>query len=197
MYDAAWLRERDDLVAAKGKGKLRTYWLEFTAKNNSRAGSSRSGSMDTSTEGSDDPDFEDGNAIHAELRKKAKWAMKVQANNLDEKMERLVDWNTDILARLLKQILARHRAMEKHQSTRASAATRDFVGQTVGSMVIDEVVEIIELPELHAASSRQHELVDEIELDTNVVSQLRSYIRTMASMYRGNPFHNFEHVCIL
>ena len=123
--------------------------------------------------------------------------MKMQASKLDEKMERLVDWNTDVLARLLKQILARHRALAKHPSTKASAATRDFVGQTVGSMVIDEVVEIIELPELHAAASRQHDLVDETELDPTVVSQLRSYIRTMASMYRGNPFHNFEHVCIL
>jgi hypothetical protein len=102
MNTAAWLCERDDLVAAKGKGHLRTYWLEF-AKKSSRGTSSRSGSL--STDGSDDPlaqrpDRDESKWIHAELRSKTKRAMKMQANKLDEKMERLVDWNTDVLVRL-------------------------------------------------------------------------------------------------
>jgi hypothetical protein len=120
--------------------------------------------------------------------------MKIQANKLDEKMERLVEWNTDVLVRLLKQIIARQRAHDRSKTKKGQeAASRDIV---LGGTVIDEVVEIIELPELDASASRQQESVDELELDPAVVQQVRTYVQTIAKMYRANPFHNFEHVSI-
>jgi hypothetical protein len=141
------------------------------------------------------PDPDDSKWIHAGLRSKTKKAMTMQANKLDGKMERLVDWNTDVLVRLLKQIIARQSAQERTETREGrEAASRDFVA---GDTVIDEVVEIIELPKLDASASRQQALIDEIELDPTVVLQVRTYIQTIATMYRANPFHNFEHVSIL
>jgi hypothetical protein len=34
-----------------------------------------------------------------------------------------------------------------------------------------------------------------IELDPAIVSQLHDYVKTIASMYRNNPFHSFDHAC--
>ena len=58
-------------------------------------------------------------------------------------------------------------------------------------MVIEEVAEIIELPEY--ASGRKVDL-SKIELDAVVLKEILDYVKTICSMYHDNPFHNFEHV---
>ena len=49
-----WLTKREDLIDAKGKGKLQTYWVECNTTN--RASTTRSSSFDIS---SDDNSLED------------------------------------------------------------------------------------------------------------------------------------------
>ncbi len=61
-------------------------------------------------------------------------------------------------------------------------------------MVLDEVKEIIELPEFDVSTMGiKHDNPDSIELDPEVSSQLRDYVVAIASGYHSNPFHNFEH----
>jgi hypothetical protein len=36
---------------------------------------------------------------------------------------------------------------------------------------------------------------ESIELDSDVVSQLRNYVNAIASRYQNNPFHSFDHAC--
>lgn len=58
--------------------------------------------------------------------------------------------------------------------------------------VLDEVEEIIKLPKFEARSSGKHQGIGS-KLRREVVEQLRLYVKTVAAMYRDNPFHNFEH----
>ena len=61
-----------------------------------------------------------------------------------------------------------------------------------GKIVVDEVAEIIALPQFSAEAINALAHADEIQLNQEVVSQLKDYIATIAHMYRKNPFHNFE-----
>lgn len=191
----SWARPREDLVRAKGKGELQTYWLEFATKSSP---STRTGSTTSSAEVSHmaSTDLDDSKWVHPGLRSNAKRAPKKQNKLLDEKLQRLVDWNSDVLCRILKQIVGRNRAMDKATKTKTSPveSSEDFIGRTVGATVIDEVVEIVELPELNALAAHHLYSHEEIMLDPIVVQQIRGYIHTIATLYRENPFHNFEHV---
>lgn len=60
-------------------------------------------------------------------------------------------------------------------------------------IVVDEVAEIITLPKFTAKSIKALDKANSVVLDEEVVSQMKDYINTIASMYRKNPFHNFEH----
>jgi hypothetical protein len=107
-----------------------------------------------------------------------------------EKHQRLISWNTDILARLLTQIIARRES--RHERPDAPERIRRLE-ESVGrdDTVLSEVTEVIMLPNFDATSNA----IDpsRIELSEDVVNQLRDYVQTLAAMYRENPFHNFEH----
>ena len=59
-------------------------------------------------------------------------------------------------------------------------------------MGIDEVVEIVNLPNFTAQTNPASEATETVELSPEVVSQLRDYVSHIAAMYRDNAFHSFE-----
>jgi hypothetical protein len=64
-----------------------------------------------------------------------------------------------------------------------------------GKTCLDEVIEAIALPKFDskaATGTSNHHLV---QISPSVVSALRAYVSIIASTYRDNPFHNFEHAC--
>jgi hypothetical protein len=89
------------------------------------------------------------------------------------------------------QIAARHAVTTKKSAVKGGNLSF-LLPNAAGSMVLDEVVEIIELPEY--PSSRTNEDSSSIALDPFVIKELHDYVSTIAAMYRDNPFHNFEHV---
>jgi hypothetical protein len=70
-----WVTKRDELVSAKGKGKMQTYWVD--PKNG--AGGSVTSSFSQPNESSK------GLSI------------------IDNKTQRLVNWNSEVLGRLMRQ----------------------------------------------------------------------------------------------
>ena len=102
---------------------------------------------------------------------------------MDEKIQRIVDWNTDVLLRFLKLVVARR---DKQQNSgEVDWNTESFVNTSI----LEEVVEIITLPNFSMATGdRDEEIVDD-----QVAKQLREYVHSIALMYRTNHFHNFEH----
>lgn len=121
---------------------------------------------------------------------------------------RLIDWNTDVLLRLLRQVVAKRNAAE-HTSfpgRRMSTISLDTLvsqeeqlvflkDKKTGSTVLDEVKEIISLPEVSCGNGKNIDL-DSVVLGNAVEKQLRDYVHCIASSYRSNPFHNYEHVSI-
>lgn len=101
---------------------------------------------------------------------------------VSDKTARLIEWNVDVLLRLLQQIVAR----------RDAADDEHFDGAILGNDTnpFDEVKEIISLPELN----RKQRDTTEAAISDAVVEQLRGYVAKIAALYNSNPFHNFEHV---
>lgn len=119
---------------------------------------------------------------------------------------RLIDWNVEVLLSLVKRVVAGrkltqcntasfslHEEESGEQVSSFEIGSREATG-TERTTALAEVKEIITLPNFDPLANEQVN-PDSIELDERVEQQLRAYITTVASMYRNNPFHNFEHAC--
>eukprot|EP00526_Cylindrotheca_closterium_P003860 CAMPEP_0113601554 /NCGR_PEP_ID=MMETSP0017_2-20120614/292_1 /TAXON_ID=2856 /ORGANISM="Cylindrotheca closterium" /LENGTH=1159 /DNA_ID=CAMNT_0000509857 /DNA_START=105 /DNA_END=3584 /DNA_ORIENTATION=- /assembly_acc=CAM_ASM_000147 len=182
-----WVKPRQDIVVAKGKGEMQTYWLlpqrELTV------------SVATSTEeGSDDT--EDLNAMmwmksnkNNDAGETGDETTKSSTPELDDKVQRLVDYTSDILLQILKKIVAKRgpNAKAAPAMERRIVALEESIGKA--GICLDEVEEIIELPNFDQAAYQ----TKDIEVSQEVVKQLVSFVKMVASMYQFNPFHNFEH----
>eukprot|EP00980_Cylindrotheca_fusiformis_P003630 scaffold814_cov100-Cylindrotheca_fusiformis.AAC.12 len=178
-----WIVRRNDTVVAKGKGEIQTYWL--LSEKDMEAGNS---SVDTKGMSA----LPVVNAMQPRL---AKTAMNVldPESSLPPKIKRLVDWNVDVLKRLLKQIIIKREETQTEQldiTHPQMMKTEMNIG--CDTYVLDEVVEIIRLPGYHNDVKYQQD-TSKIEIPKEVESQLRLYVSSIAAMHRGNHFHNFEH----
>jgi class 3 adenylate cyclase len=166
-----WLTPREEKVVAKGKGEMQTYWVAVGSSNN------KSSEDETST---DTDEEEDGNQLIDQMGNQ-NFNPRTSA-----KTSRLVRWNVDVLARLLKQVHARR----DDTNVAPLEAESDVTSYLSQETVLDEVKEIIHLPTFSGQTANDQ---DNVELDLVVIDQLENYVSTVASMYRDNPFHNFEH----
>jgi class 3 adenylate cyclase len=177
---ANWITPREEKVVAKGKGELQTYWLAV----GSTKDKSETASESVSSNGDVEHIFPQGNLSVGALLSKDETDYFVTA-----KTARLIEWNVDVLLRLLKQVEG------GRSSSRADSLNikpQSDHGRVSDRTVLDEVREIISLPTFNKrVHSTQN--VDSIELEPLVAVQLQAYIAAVASMYRENPFHNFEH----
>lgn len=95
--------------------------------------------------------------------------------------------------RLLKQIVARREACPVASPSEASAPNEARFQTETTLNTLDEVKEIIKLPNFDAKATMAQEDPENITLDPSVVEQLHDYVCNIAAMYRANSFHNFEH----
>jgi hypothetical protein len=121
----SWLTAREELVSAKGKGRLQTYWLN----------SNRSGSISTYSETSSD------------LGDK-QTSLGVGRNS--PKIQRLIDWNVSIFQALLEEIIAhRHSNLEGLSKKKViEPVTKEHKN------VRDEVVEKLLMPDYSSTAIR-------------------------------------------
>jgi hypothetical protein len=95
------------------------------------------------------------------------------------KTTRLISWNVDIMSKLLKQIAVRRKALGTDKVVFLDP--EDSYGYN--QMVLEEVKEIITLPRFN--KSLINNLDDtKVEMDTEVVEQLRHFVTTISSLYR-------------
>jgi hypothetical protein len=166
-----WLTPRADTVNAKGKGVLQTYWLRTQSKQKAGSVASSGGTHSSDNEGMVD----------------AAVPMNADAESL-LKRDRKVDWMTELLSEYLKQILAKRVVTPSSKGRQTFQISEDLIG-------INEVVEAIMLPRFDANKETSESDWHDVTIDPAVLSQLREYVSIIASMYRNNPFHNFEHAC--
>jgi hypothetical protein len=175
---------------AKGKGELVTYWLVIKSNSSgcqsSRSSESGTGSSQQNWE-EDEPQGTGTVAPTVSRRQSIKLVI--------EKTERLIDWNADVLCRLLQQIMV-CRCGSTSWTADADAFDFDSVDEIVlkggTTNPFDEVKEIIALPPLNQYKKFQN--TEDIHVPKIVVEQLRNYVSRIAAMYNNNQFHNFEHV---
>lgn len=188
-----WVVERDDKVVVRGKGEMQTYWLDIKVS-----------SGDSIESGDTDGSEEHLKTVAKSLQVSKTYIVKTG------RLQRMVHWNTDILARLLKQVVARRKVSEavkmkvktvrdkipttkKQDKDEVAAGTETVLGE-VKDTVLGEVKDIIEFPEFDAKAAQELEDHEPVELDDIVIEQLRDFVTLIADMYSlDNPFHNFEH----
>ena len=158
--------KRKDLVKAKGKGELQTYWLSSSSKQAKRqhsSGSSDAGSGRDSTNLSGSVSDIDTNAA-------------------DLKMRRLIQWNVDVLSRQLKRILAM-REVIPISSRKMTTEELEMGEHGTGNQVLDEVKEIIPL----SNKAQSYKLDPEsVVLPSKVVDQLTDYVSEIANLYHDD-----------
>jgi hypothetical protein len=168
-----WIAPRVDRVVAKGKGEIQTFWLSI-AREVKEASVAETDNQVSEAFLLEEREFE---IIDDNEKKKS-----------DEKTARLIDWNVDVLLRLLRQIVAR-RLSRQAQADASQVDESQFL--ETGHLVIDEVKEVITLPRYEAIS--RHFDPESVVLEDAVVEQLHAFVSNVAGMYHANAFHNFEH----
>ncbi|GKY99150.1 hypothetical protein MPSEU_000870500 [Mayamaea pseudoterrestris] len=174
-----WVTPREEVVVAKGKGVMSTFWLTFKADT---AVSSSGGSSKSGDDADDDDDCDAPVALKEDYQ---------VSNLVSDKIARLIEWNCEVLIRILKQIAAR-RLATAHLEVSDQTANENAYMQA-DTAVIEEVKEIISLPDFVRSKDDADVNIDSITIDSAVVDQVFNYVSNIAALYRNNHFHNFEH----
>lgn len=162
----SWLIKREDVVHAKGKGSMQTYWLALK----------EASTTETRSEGGS---VESNGSIVDGLEE------------FDNKSKRFVEWNSEILSKALKRVIARRigNKLAGFNHHKLSFPTEN----AFKCLPIDEVKEIIELPPFDKRVAQMQPDPDSIELSPKVTDQLRQLVDCISCLYHPNAFHNFEH----
>lgn len=169
-----WVTPREDLVDAKGKGKMQTYWMEpVKGVDTSSVGPSEGTDIEetflvTGSEDNSDPQY-------------------------SAKTQRLVNWNVDLFEGLLKNLIAHRAALSSEGKTSTEKVPLDVVALQNSTLPRDEVTEVIMLPEFVMKTADNRVGPNSVQLSEAVASDLRDCITTIVHGYRANPFHNFAH----
>jgi len=161
-----WFEKRDDKV--KAKGELQTYWLDVSLP----------------CHWDKDEITECGDFIWGEEKLRG-------TTVVYRKEDRLIDWNVEHLHRLLKEVSARRKALGLKKMT--APELKNIRYSKSGSTVLEEVKEVIALPEFDPKAAREQEDPQTVELHPTAVAQLHDYVVAISYLYHDNAFHNFDH----
>lgn len=184
-----WITRRHELVSVKGKGQLQTFWAK---------------SLPLIIEDTDQVETDKVEAYASVLSQPAGldyadvgvWGSTSLDSGEAMKMsvasgrDRLVEWNTDLLQGLLQKIVSKRNVSAKARS--GKSLVTESASDSTKIRYVDEITEVIEMPPFDERVVGDPQSVD---LGPTVRSQLREYVGVIASLYRDNAFHNFEHAC--
>eukprot|EP00980_Cylindrotheca_fusiformis_P031057 scaffold25755_cov147-Cylindrotheca_fusiformis.AAC.1 len=181
---SAWVLPRQSKISVKGKGEMQTYWLNIKAAKGMKRSKSKSGmsTLDETVEPSESSD--------QSSRKHSGNTADLEVVEVMSKTERLVEWNVEVLSPLLQQIIA-SRGGAAARSNPSLSEKEAIIG--TGETVLEEFVPIIPLKRFVADDLSKRQKASSIDIGEEAKTQLRTYLANVASMYRDNPFHNFEH----
>jgi hypothetical protein len=222
----SWLVPREDKIQAKGKGEMTTFWVKPSNGTGSSVGSSsvsqpsvcEARSVGSAVVVEDDDDMEDDDdKSDAELDHRRSSYISPRKDELSTHLQRMVDWNVEILLVSLKSVVARREATNtvapsalsmipglgmlsnlrnNHKNNGEGAGIVDDQEVDNGvSCPREEYAESIQLPRFDSNYSYARQVDPAtVELPKTVLHQLKDYVTTIACAYKNdNPFHNFEH----
>lgn len=189
-----WIQKRSDMISAKGKGDMQTYWL---------VGSDRAISGDSSSLHSSTSIGEVSNQSEQESRDSVLGTnAAAQALAADAKTQRLIDWNVESLLHLLRKVVIHRRSSTESNvcSSRMTRTNSPFLRASPSAVqlqYVDLLKESIDFPapkQRNDSSGDGQVEDDESLLPKTVVEQLHRYVCCLEEMHHNlNPFHNFEH----
>lgn len=177
-----WVEKREDKVIAKGKGELSTFWIKSVRDSSN---SQPDSSVQSSTEA-------DGIWAGAALLVDGK-------GDSEDTQERLIIWNVEMLKGLLLRVVASRLRRGKKKNKAGTTGSRDVLSNKEAAssenhgMVLDEVREIIMLPNFDSKLQGHDDVALQGELSREVETELYDFVQAIADNYHKNPFHNFEH----
>jgi class 3 adenylate cyclase len=197
-----WIRAREEMVEAKGKGRVQTYWVIPQASSAtpvfSKLGMLPAHSMAPLSANAphlfhlEGENTADGSLMWGDAKKLAHSQLVPKTE--DPKSERLIDWQVELLVRMLQQVVEFRAKMQKISGVRGSSEESKVEPITTESSVVEEVTESIMLPQIDPKTlSKARAQPVSVELSSVALEQLRDYVSNVSSLYRNNPFHNFEH----
>ena len=161
-----WLCPREDTVAIKGKGELKTFWLNIGQFRNGSAATACPGNVGVSSKSS------------------------AFLFSREKTLARLIKWNVQVVQGLLKQIVAQRKAAGK---TLIPYST-EIEGAGFDNIPLEEVLDVIQLPEVASTGKACLGDPDSVELDPRVLQELEDFLTVLARSYKtDNAFHDFEH----
>jgi class 3 adenylate cyclase len=183
-----WIQARADLVQAKGKGLIQTHW----ALTNRRGASSQDvqveerpkfikPTMSTEDSDSDSVSVDSGNASvwgDEEDLGEGTSILDLPEAAMQSQYDRLIDWQADIMVRLLKQIIAGRAVDRKVQFDPSTVVPRD------GMPPLEEVTTNIELPKFDPKAARLRAYPTLFAVPEEVVRELHQFVRMIAVRYR-------------
>jgi hypothetical protein len=189
-----WCRLRDDKVVAKGKGELKTYWLELKGDSalSSRSGNSVSVSSDSSDLKGPPGALEQGSVPILLGTGSTARASRI-APPIQDKNARLVCWNAEVLAKTLREVVARREALGVAPVSSAVMRKLEQDQLAKKETVLEEFKEVVTLPKFDADAAKRQRDASTVDLGATVMEQLQNYLRVIVSLYRDNAFHNCEH----
>ena len=170
-----WTRPRSDQVTAKGKGVLKTYWLD--PKPGKGAGSV-TGSSDSGYSNSAGVPSNENDALFVMNKKRV------------AKQERLVTWIVEMLGQYLLKVVT----LRKSQSNNLFKPTSATIKTSKNHTSLDEVAEVIYLPRFDKKNFEEATRCkrQQASVSDEVLEELKEYVSAIAASYLDNPFHNFE-----
>jgi hypothetical protein len=158
-------------VLAKGLGFIETAWCVVKADGR---GSNASTASDCSS---------DHDVSHA--------SPDMDDDLFADKQPTLVNWHTESLAQYLKVVVA------QQKENRKTSANDKMLGAAEQAILdnkrppIEEITDKLTFPAVDNLEKIQAE-AHSVELGDNIMTQLRSFVRSIAALYKDVPFHNFE-----
>eukprot|EP00980_Cylindrotheca_fusiformis_P010892 scaffold2482_cov116-Cylindrotheca_fusiformis.AAC.2 len=178
---ARWIIPRSSKIYVKGKGEMQTYWVSKSNRSMQPKSADLKSEMETLDEGAEtEKSSETGEEENKEFHR-------VEGMN---RIERLVEWNVEVLTSLLEQIVCSRGGVVNQIQTLSNV--ENSIG-VCGRTVLDEFTPIIPLKRFDADELERRQSISGFGIGGEAKSQLRNYISTIAGMYPDNAFHNFEH----
>jgi len=108
-----------------------------------------------------------------------------------ESQSRVVEWNVDLLQRQLRVLVAHRQVQGTKASREVDIMSLEVELSHPRTKPLDEVADVLTL----ATYDDKVFAVDpsRIHINDKAMSQLQHFVKTIASLYRQNPFHNYEH----
>jgi len=103
-------------------------------------------------------------------------------------MQRLVDWNDEVLEQFLKQIIAKRQARGEDSQGEIS-----FLSTEEGKTILDEIPDCICFPAFHADSASEKLDVSKVQLPLPIASQLKEYVSHVSSQFQDHAYHCLDH----